>query len=103
MTDAAKARNGEDVLAGRRGESDVLHFLTRTLQAHIIDAEPHSVLAKLRNLKKALEQQETTLSEWPESASKTRMCIALAKAKRVVTQIAEEFAVKAAAQEKQAG
>jgi len=31
-------------------EGDVLHFLTRTLQAHIIDAEPHDVLAKLQNL-----------------------------------------------------
>ena len=34
------SRDGQD--------GDVLHFLTRTLQAHILDAEPTDVLAKLR-------------------------------------------------------
>ena len=67
-------------------ESDVLHFLTRTLQAHFLDAEPHDMLAKLRNLKNALEQQEVTLSDWPDSPSKDRICEALAKAKNLVTQ-----------------
>jgi len=45
-------------------DTDVLHFLTRTLQAHILDAEPQDVLAKLQNLKDALAQQERTLSDW---------------------------------------
>jgi hypothetical protein len=70
---------------------DVLHFLTRTLQAHILDAEPRDVLKKLQNLKAALAQQEGTLADWPDSPSKDRICTALAKAKRLVAQIVEDF------------
>jgi hypothetical protein len=68
---------------------DVLHFLTRTLQAHCLDSEPERVLAKLQNLQDALDQQERTLAEWPDSPSKDRICAALAKAKRLVAQIVE--------------
>jgi hypothetical protein len=71
--------------------SDVLHFLTRTLQAHFLDAEPRDVLAKLQNLQDALAQQEHTLADWPDSPSKDRICAALAKAKSQVAQIVEDF------------
>jgi len=79
----------------RRDDSDVLHFLTRTLQAHFLDAEPRHVLEKLRNLKSALDQQETTLSDWPDSPSKDRICAALTKAKNLVAQIVDEFGAAA--------
>jgi hypothetical protein len=72
-------------------DGDVLHFLTRTLQAHFLDAEPQDVLAKLQHLQRALAQQERTLAAWPDSASKDRICAALAKAKRLVAQIIDDF------------
>jgi hypothetical protein len=72
-------------------DNDVLHFLTRTLQAHILDAEPQNVLVKLQNLNDALAQQERTLSDWPDSPSKERICTALAKAKRLVRRIVDDF------------
>lgn len=77
--------------AASEGDNDVLHFLTRTLQAHIIDAEPHDIVEKLQNLKTALERQERTLKDWPASASKDRLCAALAKARGVVAQIVDEM------------
>lgn len=80
-----------DKSAARTAESDVLHFLTRTLQAHYLDGEPTTILTKLKNLKVALYQQELTLSHWPDSPSKDRMCEALAKARNLVTQIVDEF------------
>jgi len=91
MSNAAKLRATIDALSARPPESDVLHFLNRTLQAHIIDAEPQSVRAKLQNLKIALEQQEITLSDWPDSPSKARICAALEKAKNVVAQIVDDL------------
>lgn len=95
MSNAAKARNRVGALPTEPAENgDVLHFLTRTLQAHIIDAEPHNVLVKLQNLKVALEQQEMTLAEWPDSPSKARICAALEKAKNVVSQIVDDWTTK---------
>jgi hypothetical protein len=95
-SDAAAAKNTDNKTAAASvGETDVLHFLSRTLQAHFLDAEPHEILAKLRNLKNALEQQEATLSRWPESPSKERMCAALAKARNLITQIADEYGAAA--------
>lgn len=70
---------------------DVLHFLARTLRAHIIDAQPEEVIDKLRNLLSALKQQETTLADWPDSPSKDRICAALAKARDAVSQIVYDF------------
>ncbi len=80
MSSAAKPR----AIAGasQPAENDVLHFLTRTLQAHFLDARPQDMLTKLKNLQNALDQQEITLSEWPDSPSKERICAALAKAQQ---------------------
>jgi hypothetical protein len=76
----------------RTADNDVLHFLTRTLQAHCLDAEPQDVLEKLQNLQKALDQQQATLLNWPDSPSKDRICEALTKAKTVVAQVVDKFA-----------
>src|SRR5580658_3451974 len=70
---------------------DIVHFLTRTLQAHFVDAEPRRMLLKLQNLKTALDQQEITLANWPDSPSKGRIRDALAKARNLVAEIAENF------------
>jgi hypothetical protein len=96
MSKAATKTDVGGAPAAKAGDHDVLHFLRRTLQAHTLDAEPEDVLAKLQNLKTALEQQEITLSAWPASASKDRMCSALAKAKSVIAQIVDDFDMAAA-------
>src|ERR1700681_4400249 len=92
ISDTDRARlptgSGARTAAAKAAEGDVLHFLSRTLQAHFLDAEPRDILVKLRTLRKALDQQEVTLSRWPDSPSKARICAALAKAKNLVTQIA---------------
>jgi hypothetical protein len=76
----------------KAAEGDVLHFLTRTLQAHFLDSEPQDMLAKLQNLKDALDRQEATLAAWPDSPSKERICTALAKARALVAEIVDQFA-----------
>lgn len=95
MANAAKAR-GSVRAAARSADSDILPFLTRTLRAHFMESQPENVLVKLHNLKRALEQQEITLSEWPDSPNKDCICAALAKAKRVVVQILDNLDGKAA-------
>jgi hypothetical protein len=95
MSKAATKTDIGDALQAKTADHDVLHFLKRTLAAHTLDAEPADVLAKLQNLKTALELQEVTLSSWPASASKDRMCAALAKAKAVIAQSVDDFAAAA--------
>src|SRR5271154_5949926 len=91
MSKAANLTDSGNAPSSGAADQDVLHFLSRTLQAHILDAEPQDVLVKLQNLKRALDQQETTLAEWPDSPSKDRICAALAKAKTVVAQIVDQY------------
>jgi hypothetical protein len=95
MSKAATKTDIGGALPAKAAEHDVLHFLSRTLQAHTLDAEPAEVLAKLQNLKIALEQQEAALAAWPASASKDRMCAALVKAKNVIALIVDDFAMAA--------
>lgn len=94
MSEAIKADQDE---AAHGAEGDVLHFLSRTLQAHILDSGPKGALEKLQNLMLALEQQEKTLSSWPDSASKARMCAALAKAMDTVSKLVDDLASPEAA------
>jgi hypothetical protein len=95
MSRTAKITDIGEAPLSSAADQDVLHFLSRTLQAHTLDAEPREVLAKLQNLKQALDQQEVTLSDWPDSPSKNRICAALAKARNVVAQIVDEFGATA--------
>jgi len=95
MSKTAKLSDIGEAPLSSGADQDVLHFLSGTLQAHILDAEPQDVLTKLQNLKRALDQQEVTLSDWPDSASKGRICAALAKAKNFVAQIVDDFAATA--------
>jgi hypothetical protein len=82
-------------MAASAADNDVIHFLQRTLQAHTLDAAPQDVLTKLQNLKSALDRQECTLSDWPDSPSKDRICTALAKARKLVARIVDEFEASA--------
>jgi hypothetical protein len=98
MSKAANAVGNHGAPASRAADNDVLHFLSRTLRAHFLDARPQDVLAKLQNLMIALEQQESTLSDWPDSPSKSRICAALTKARGAVSQIVEDLGAAARAQ-----
>jgi hypothetical protein len=95
MAKTANAIEDYRALSSRSADNDVLHFLSRTLQAHFLDARPQDVLAKLQNLMIALEQQETTLSGWPDSPSKNRICTALATARSAVSRIVEDLSTAA--------
>jgi len=95
MSKAANATESHGAPLSQAVDNDVLRFLSRTLQAHFLDARPHDVLAKLQNLMTALEQQESTLSNWPDSPSKSRICTALAKAKNAVSRIVEDLSAAA--------
>jgi hypothetical protein len=91
MSKAAKPIEDRGAQLLRAADTDVLHFLSRTLQSHFLDARPQDVLDKLQNLHTALEEQENTLSEWPDSPSKERICAALAKARNAISQIVEDL------------
>jgi hypothetical protein len=91
MSHAVKAIKDHIAPLVHAADNDVLHFLSRTLQAHILDTDSQGVLGKLQNLMIALEQQESTLSDWPDSSSKDRICAALAKARSAVSQIVEDI------------
>jgi hypothetical protein len=90
--DVAASATPESIAAKKAADGDVLHFLTRTLQAHFLDSEPQDMLAKLKNLKNALDRQEATLAAWPDSPSKERICTALTKARALVAEIVDQFA-----------
>ena len=91
MSNAAKADDGYRAPLSQIADDDVLHFLSRTLKAHVLDAEPHGMLEKLHNLTIALEQQQSALAAWPDSPSKARICAALTKARSAVAKTVKDI------------
>ena len=76
----------------RLSDSEILLFVTRTLQPQLDDADAPNVFAKLQSLKDNLRQQEMTLPDWPDGAGKDRMRNALAVAADLVAQIIDDLA-----------
>jgi hypothetical protein len=76
----------------RLSDSEVLLFVTRTLQPQLDDADAPSVFAKLQSLKEVLGQQQMTLPDWPDCAGKDRMRDALAAAADLIAQIIDDLA-----------
>jgi hypothetical protein len=76
----------------RLSDSEILLFVTRTLQPQLDDADAPNVFAKLRGLKDVLRQQEMTLPDWPDCAGKERMRAALAMASDLIAQIVDDLA-----------
>src|SRR5258708_17355082 len=76
----------------RLSDSEILLFVTRTLQPQLDDADTPNIFAKLQSLKDILGQQETTLPDWPDGAGKARMRDALAAAASLVAQIIDDLA-----------
>ena len=91
MSKTAKAIEDHDPPLPPAANNDVLRFLSRTMQSHVLDAKPQDVLTKLQNLLVALEQQESTLSHWPDSPSKSRICAALVSARSAVSKIVDDL------------
>jgi hypothetical protein len=76
----------------RLSDSEILLFVTRTLQPQLDDADAPNVFAKLQSLKGVLRQQEMILPAWPDCAGKDRMRDALAAAAGLIGQIIDDLA-----------
>jgi hypothetical protein len=76
----------------RLSDSEILLFVTRTLQPQLDDADAPNVFAKLQSVKDILRQQETTLADAPDSAGKDRLRDALAAAADLIAQIVDDLA-----------
>jgi hypothetical protein len=76
----------------RLSDSEILLFVTRTLQPQLDDADAPNVFAKLQSLKDIFRQQEMTLPAWPDCAGKDRMRDALAAAANLIAQIIDDLA-----------
>jgi hypothetical protein len=76
----------------RLSDSEILLFVTRTLQPQLDDADAPNVFAKLQSLKDILRQQEMTLPDWPDCAGKDRLRGAFATAADLIAQIIDDLA-----------
>ena len=76
----------------RLSDSEILLFVTRTLQPQLDDADAPNVSAKMQSLKDVVRQQEMTLRDLPDCAGKDRMRDALAVAADLVAQIIDDLA-----------
>jgi hypothetical protein len=92
MSRAAKTTDHGRMPFRRLSDSEILLFLTRTLQSDSTATEPSDVFAKLRDLKDVLERQDNALADLAHSAGKDRLCEALATAKDLVAQISDDLA-----------
>ena len=75
----------------RLSDSEILLFVTRTLQPQLDNADAPNVFAKLQSLKDNLRQQEMTLPDWPDCAGKERMRAAIAVAADLIAQIVDDL------------
>lgn len=88
---AKKGEPGREPIR-RLSDSEILLFVTRTLQPQLADADAPNVFAKLQGLRDVLRQQETILPDWPDCAGKDRMRDALAAAADLIAQIIDDLA-----------
>jgi hypothetical protein len=95
MAKAAKSTDIGREPFHRLSDSEILLFVTRTLQPHFPDADAPDLSAKLQKLKDVIEQQDDALSDWPHASSKDRMRDGLAKAKALLAQICNDLAATA--------
>src|ERR1700676_5596859 len=76
----------------RLSDSEILLFVTRTLQPQLDDADAPNVFAKLQSLRDVLRQQEMALPDCPDCAGKDRVRDALAVAADLIAQIIDDLA-----------
>ena len=87
---ATKSEPGREPFR-RLSDSEILLFVTRTLQPQLDDADAPNVFAKLQSLKDVLRQQEMTLPDWPDCSAKGCMRDALAAAADLIGQIFDDL------------
>jgi hypothetical protein len=76
----------------RLSDSEILLFVTRTLQPQLDGADAPNVFAKLQSVTDILRQQEMSLPDWPDGAGKDRLRGALAAAADLIAQIVDDLA-----------
>jgi len=76
----------------RLSDSEILLFVTRTLQPLLDDADASNVFAKLQRVTDILRQQEMMLADAPDNAAKDRLRGALAAAADLIAQIVDDLA-----------
>jgi hypothetical protein len=81
----------------RLSDSEILLFVTQTLQSRSSNQDTPDFPAKLQLLKDILEQQEIDLLAWPNSPSKDRFYASHLKAERLVAELTKDFCDAAAA------
>src|SRR5579864_3743213 len=81
----------------RLSDSEILLFVTRTLQPQLDDADAPNVFAKLQSVKDILRQQDMALPDWPDGAGKDRVRDALAAAAELIAQIIDDLAARPSA------
>jgi hypothetical protein len=76
----------------RLSDSEILLFVSRTLQPQIDGADAPTVFAQLQSLKDVLERQEAILPDLPDGPGKERMTDTVTSAKTLLAQITDDLA-----------
>jgi hypothetical protein len=76
----------------RLSDSEILLFVSRTLQPQFDGADAPTAFAKLQSLKDALDQQDAILPELPDGPGKERMADTVTSAKTLLAQIIDDLA-----------
>jgi hypothetical protein len=76
----------------RLSDSEILLFVSRTLQPQLDGADTSTVFAKLQSLKDMLDQQDAILPDLPDGPGKDRMADTVASAKTLLAQITDDLA-----------
>ena len=76
----------------RLSDSEILLFVSRTLQPQLDGADAPTVFAKLQDLRDMLDRQEAILPDLPDGPGKDRMADSLAGTRTLLAQITDDLA-----------
>ena len=91
MAKTAKRREFGREPIRRLSDSEILLFVSRTLQPQFDGADASNVFGKLQSLKNILVQLDTALPDWQDGAGKERMRAALNSARGLLAQIIDDL------------
>jgi hypothetical protein len=91
MSSLAKTKATNGATVHRLSDSEILLFVSRSLQPQLDDADASSVLAKLQALKDIRDLQEAILADFPDGPGKIRMADTLARSKQILAQIGDDL------------
>jgi hypothetical protein len=95
MTSTAKRSELGREPIRRLSDSEMLLFVTRTLQPRLDNTDAPNVFAKLQRLNDTLRQQQMALADLTDCDGKERLRDVLTDAQTLVAQIADDLAVTA--------